>query len=383
MMRRIPRRFWLGLLVAVLAAAMTASLWPTSSPSLEAQDAVGSDPDVPRIAKRNVDKMDYLYMREESMALRRGWEADKPFDTAARGRALVQFEQQALRLKTQGGAPAGIASTTGWTPIGPAPIPNGQVTGGGTVPVSGRATTIDVHPGNANVAYLGTAQGGVWRTTNGGANWTPIMYTAQSLAIGTVTIDPANPTTVWVGTGEGNQSLDSFFGVGLYRIRNADTSPILDGPFEQRVIGTGTGVSNGHAFISTSINKIAFDPNNNTRMFVGNTFGASGLSGDSNCCGGTSPPSGFIGLYFTENAQATTPTFSRVAVTGSFNGLQDVTDIVYEPGSSDNLLVAVEDFGGLGLSGIYRTTNASTASVSGNVAPTFTRTFNPAAVVNT
>jgi hypothetical protein len=382
-MRQVPRRFWLGLLVAALALAMTTSLWPTSSPPSEAQDVFDPepDPDVPRFAKRQVDKADYLFMREESMALKRGWEPGKPFDTAARNRALAQFEQQAFRLKAQGGAPAGIASTTTWTPIGPAPIPNGSVTGGGAVPVSGRVTAIAVDPTDPNTAYVGTAQGGLWRTTNGGTNWTPLMDAAQSLAIGAVTIDATNPTTVWVGTGEGNESLDSFFGVGLYRIRNASTSPIVEGPFETRVAGTGTAIGNGHAFVGTAINRIAIDPNNNSRMFVGNVFGGSGVSGDGICCGGVSPPSGEIGLYFTDTAQGTTPVFSKVAIPG-FNGLQDATDVVFEPGSSNNLLVAVEDFSGFGLTGVYRATDAASASVSGNVAPTLARTFNPGGPVN-
>src|SRR5207245_786559 len=138
---------------------------------------------------------------------------------------------------------------------------------------------------------------------------------------------------VFVGTGEGNLSPDSFFGVGLYRINSADTAPVVNGPFETRVAGTGTTASNGHAFAGTAINKIVVDPANDNRIFVGNTNGSSGLSGDGICCGGTTPPSGFIGLYFSANALAASPTFSRVSgVAGG--GLAGVTDIVFEPGSS-------------------------------------------------
>ena len=86
-----------------------------------------------------------------------------------------------------------------------------------------------------------------------------------------------NPSTVFVGTGEGNLSLDSFAGVGLYRIDNADqANPTVNGPFETRVAGTGTSASNGHAFLGTGINRIAVDPNNDNRIFIGNiwAFGA-------------------------------------------------------------------------------------------------------------
>src|SRR5207253_8723269 len=106
-----------------------------------------------------------------------------------------------------------------------------------------------------NIAYVGTAQGGVWRTTNGGRSWTPLMDSAQTLAIGAVTIDPVTPTTVFVGTGEGNQSGDSFFGIGLYRITNADTTPVVAGPFPTRVSASRTCARQGHAFQNTTNHK--------------------------------------------------------------------------------------------------------------------------------
>ena len=58
-----------------------------------------------------------------------------------------------------------------WESVGPAPIPNGQ-TSTRSDPVSGRTTAITVDPIDANVAYVGTAQGGVYRTLDGGATWT-------------------------------------------------------------------------------------------------------------------------------------------------------------------------------------------------------------------
>ena len=49
-----------------------------------------------------------------------------------------------------------------------------------------------------------------------------------ALSIGSIAIAPSDPTTVYVGTGEAGGSLDSFFlGVGIYRITNADTTPVV------------------------------------------------------------------------------------------------------------------------------------------------------------
>src|SRR5207237_9010475 len=110
-----------------------------------------------------------------------------------------------------------------------------------------RITSIAIQPSNPNIVYLGTAQGGVYRTLDGGASWVPLMDSALSLAIGAVTIDPNDPTRVLVGTGEANSSIDSFFGVGLYIITNPDTNRVLNGPFNldqsQQDVLTGYSIS--------------------------------------------------------------------------------------------------------------------------------------------
>src|SRR5438477_483300 len=78
--------------------------------------------------------------------------------------------------------PQPLISSTSWTAIGPAPIPNGQTTP--VSAVSGRVSAIAVHPTNPNIVYVGAAQGGVYRSLDGGATWTELMANAQSLAIG-------------------------------------------------------------------------------------------------------------------------------------------------------------------------------------------------------
>lgn len=357
-MRDSPSRF-----LAILVGMIVLLAAGTPAGSAGGSRGLGSaDPDRPSL-RRNIGGA-YLRLRAHQIALYRGF----PFDLGynPRLRAIHQFELQ-LGAERARAAASPAAALPSWKAIGPAPIPNGQ-TFGTVQPVSGRVTAIAVHPTNPSILYVGTADGGVYRTLDGGTSWTPIFDRAQSLAIGAIAIDPVTPSTVFVGTGEGNLSEDSFEGVGLYRIKNADTTPVLQGPFETRVDGTGTTASNGHAFLNSSITKIAIDPNNDNRMFVGNTAGFSGISGSFS-------PIASWGLYFTANAQGTTPVFSQLGgLPGSGGGA--VTDALFQPGSSDNLVVGVEDFtsGALG-SGVYRTTNASTASQSPSVSPTFSRTF--------
>jgi hypothetical protein len=344
-------------------------------PSLQvsASNDEDDDPDLPPFMQGKVNKDEYLRLRDEHIALLRGFSPGVPFDISPRLRALRRMDQQFAEVtRRQALSPEAISA---WTPIGPAPIPNGQTTAISN-PVSGRVTAIAVHPTDPNVAYLGTAQGGVFRTTNGGNTWTPLMDAAQSLVIGAITIDPLHPSVVFVGTGEPNSSLDCFPGVGLYRIDNADSVPAVSGPFEQRVGGTGTPASDGHAFMNRPISRIMVDPTNDNRIFVGCFFSPEGgLNGDFGFAGTSE-----MGLYFSENALSSSPTFSRIAGIPGGNGA-GVTDVLFEPGSSNNLVVGLQDFFG-SASGIYRTANASAASVAANVSPTFARTMAPTSPVN-
>ncbi len=107
---------------------------------------------------------------------RRGLEPGARFDPEARGRAVRQMQiQEAFQAETAKRLQLGpnIAIQT-WTAIGPAPLPNGS----GNQAVTGRVTAVVVDPTNSNKVYLGTAQGGVWRSLDGGANWTNIFDNA-------------------------------------------------------------------------------------------------------------------------------------------------------------------------------------------------------------
>jgi hypothetical protein len=161
-----------------------------------------NDPDLPSFIK-GIDKETYLRLRSEHVALLRGLPHGLPYDP--RVRAINETQQQIGLARAR-------TTSTAWTPIGPAPIPNGQTTNIST-PVSGRVTCIAVHPTDPNTVYVGTAQGGVYRSLNGGTTWTPIFDNAISLAIGAIAIAPSNPTIVYVGTGEPNGSADSYAGV--------------------------------------------------------------------------------------------------------------------------------------------------------------------------
>ena len=369
-MRPRPR----SLFVFIAGAALVASSVLTSVAPVAAatpQGTGGGDPDRPPIGKKLPGKL-FVKLRNKQIAYYRGYPFTLPYNP--RQLAVEQMQQQLQQRST--GTPGVVPATNpAWTPIGPAPIPNGQVAGGATtVAVSGRVTAIVVDPTTENIAYVGTAQGGVYRTRDGGTTWIPLMDSAASLAVGALALDPSDRTKLFVGTGEGNLSGDSYSGVGLYMITGANgNTPTLQGPFETRVAGTGTPAANGHAFLGGSITSIAIDPLNDSNMYVGVTFGGIGKGNSVTCCGST-PNGAVLGLYHSGNAQAATPTFSLVNGLPHVNGIESVTDAVFEPGSSDNLIVGVEDFNtNAPDSGIYRSTNAS------NATPAFSRTLSFAA----
>src|ERR1044072_6740674 len=72
----------------------------------------------------------------------------------------------------------------------------------GPAVMGGRVADVEGVPGDANVVYVGSASGGVWKTTNGGVTWKPIFERQGSLSIGDIALAPSNPEVVWVGTGE-------------------------------------------------------------------------------------------------------------------------------------------------------------------------------------
>ena len=82
---------------------------------------------------------------------------------------------------------------------------------------SGRITDIAVDPGHEATWIVASASGGVWRTDNAGTTWTPLFDDQGSYSIGCVALEPGNPLTIWVGTGENNSQRSVSYGDGVYR----------------------------------------------------------------------------------------------------------------------------------------------------------------------
>ncbi len=74
----------------------------------------------------------------------------------------------------------------------------------GPTNVGGRITDIAADPNDTDTYYIAAASGGVWKTTDGGTNFTSVFDGYGSLSIGAIAVDPTNADIVYVGTGEAN-----------------------------------------------------------------------------------------------------------------------------------------------------------------------------------
>ena len=86
----------------------------------------------------------------------------------------------------------------------------------GPAMTSGRIADIAIHPENENIWYVAVGSGGMWKTMNSGTTWKPIFEKQDVYSMGCVTIDPSNPHTIWVGTGENVGGRHAAFGDGIY-----------------------------------------------------------------------------------------------------------------------------------------------------------------------
>ncbi len=80
----------------------------------------------------------------------------------------------------------------------------------------GRVSSVVGVPGKPGVYYVGSAGGGVWKTTDAGDSWKAVFAQQPVSSIGAVALAPSNPSLVWVGTGEANIRNDITNGHGVY-----------------------------------------------------------------------------------------------------------------------------------------------------------------------
>ncbi|HSZ57460.1 MAG TPA: autotransporter-associated beta strand repeat-containing protein, partial [Tepidisphaeraceae bacterium] len=215
-------------------------------------------------------------------------------------------------------------SNSSWTPIGPAPSQDGPVAGGGTV--SGRVNALAADPADPNTLFAAAAAGGVWKTTNGGASWTPLTDSQATLNMGAIVIAPSAPSTIYAGTGDPTNSTQSFYGRGV--LKSTDSG------------ATWTLLGNS-VFNRRTISQIAVDPTN------ANTVYAAVAGGDANGLTGNT------GIWKSTDGGTT-----WANTTASIDSVDRYMDVEIDPGNPQHLFFALNS--GDGANGIYVTNNGGT-----------------------
>jgi photosystem II stability/assembly factor-like uncharacterized protein/subtilisin-like proprotein convertase family protein len=90
----------------------------------------------------------------------------------------------------------------------------------GPTNMGGRVRTLVTHPTDPAIMWAGTSGGGIWKTTDGGANWFPLNDFLPNMSVSTLIIDPTNPDVLWAGTGEGFFNPDAIQGAGIFKTTN-------------------------------------------------------------------------------------------------------------------------------------------------------------------
>ncbi len=236
-----------------------------------------------------------------------------PAGARLKGIADIHNIQRTVRARRQTASATGnslsasLAATldaANWTSIGPRPTD-----GGSTYVTAGRVNAVAVDPRDNNTVYIGAAEGGVWKTTDGGVSWTPLTDNQASLASGAIAIDPTHPDTVYVGTGEENFAQDSYYGAGILKSTDAGTTwTNIVGPFLRATIGA-----------------LAISPK-----------GSNVLLCSSN-----------LGIYRSSDGAATWT--SVLAGTG--------TSVLFDPSNGDIAYAALGNIHGNAINGVYRSTD--------------------------
>lgn len=175
--------------------------------------------------------------------------------------------------------------------------------------MSGRITAIDVVHKEPDHIYAGSASGGVWKSESGGITWTPIFDDQAIQAIGAIAINQANPSDIWVGTGEGNPRNSQNFGLGIYRT--------LDGGKTWKNMGLKE---------TKTIHRIIIHRDNPNVVYAGTQGSANG-------------PTEERGVYRTKDGGKT---WERILYVNNQTG---VADMVVDPSNPNKIIVAMWEYG--------------------------------------
>lgn len=231
----------------------------------------------------------------------------------ARRRALDEVRR--FRPRSEGEEQSAGVTAASWRPIGPQPVDTYWPWGA----ASGRVKALAVSPADPSVLLAGSSSGGIWRSTDGGAHFSPVSDDQADLAVGSISFAPSNPQIVYAAMGS------EFLGTGVLRSDDGGASWRLVSDSSYGALGTAP--------------RIVIDAANPDRLWIAQYSRIAMPSGQLYAGGVMRSTNGGVSWQI------------------QFRGL--IADLVAVGGNSSELLAAVirDDRPEHGNAGIYRSTN--------------------------
>jgi len=201
--------------------------------------SIGQADDISKSSRTNIPdqiKNRKAFKRAEWFNTQRAF----PYDTIPRIMYVQEMDREIKKTKSNKST---IPGSLSWSSPGPVGVQSGIPEWG---IVSGRVRAIAIHPNDPLTVYIGAANGGIWKTIDGGQTWEDIGHDLESLSFGAITIDPNNPETIYAGTGECAylQGFIGFDGKGIFKS--------TDGGNTWNQITNGIGVITSFADLAVS-----------------------------------------------------------------------------------------------------------------------------------
>jgi photosystem II stability/assembly factor-like uncharacterized protein len=218
-----------------------------------------------------------------------------------------------------------------WVELGPAPI--------GDYRTTGRVSAIAASPFDQNLYYVGGCDGGVWRSDDAGASWTPLTDQLPTTATGAVALDPNDDQVIYVGSGEANFANHCRYGLGLYKS--------IDGGSTWEVYGEDT-------FGGRCFSRILVDPDDTSVLYASITHAGGLPSFDFNMAGARGHPGalGPLGVW-----KSTDGGHTWAQLTNGVPGDLSATDMAMDPSDPQTLYAAIGHIFGDSRNGVYKSSD--------------------------
>ncbi|MBS1516862.1 MAG: hypothetical protein JSS91_02115 [Bacteroidetes bacterium] len=304
-----------------------------------------------------------IMQRQQFINVRRAGGPGKKLPKNALEKAFAQKE----KIVKNADISNSITASTRWTSVNPTGMFY-QVNNASYI--SGRTNSISFHPTDPNIFYIAAAQGGVWKTTDGGSHWVVLTDNLGSIASGDIAVDPVNPNILYYGTGELNYSGDSQYGAGIYKSTNAGLSwtnvlpastvgsyisKIIVDPSNHNNVYCSSGIFNGAFYRSTNAgaswtqtqgmydaSSLVMDPSNSQILYLA---------------------SGYYEAYYNGSKvyKSTNGGTNWTLLAGGFPTTGGRVQLAISPNNGNYVYASVADVNTGGLLGLYRTTNGGTS----------------------